>query len=70
MGQSWLVADLDGHTSLRLGKLGECLPYERTTAEFLSYLLLPPKDAYKARRDSPSKEQVKKWLTLCPPWSG
>ena len=43
MGQYWLMVDLEGHTQLDLGKLGESLPYESTTAEFISYLSVPPK---------------------------
>lgn len=62
MGQYWVVVDLDGRTQVRLGKLGETLPYERTTSEFISYLRIPPK---KTRPGSPSEEQVRKWLVLC-----
>lgn len=64
MGQYWMVVDLDGRTKLPLGKLGESLPYERTTAKFIGYLSIPPKKT-RAGPGSPSKEQVRKWLVLC-----
>jgi hypothetical protein len=66
MGQYWVLVDLDGRTQIHLGKLGESLPCEGTTAEFIDYLRTP---TYGARPCSPSKEQVKKWLVLCnEPW--
>jgi hypothetical protein len=65
MGQCWIVVDLDGRTKLGLSKLGESLPFERSTAEFIDYLRLPPKKASGAGPRSPTEEQVKKWLVHC-----
>ena len=58
MGQGWLVVDLDGRTTVELGKLGESLTHEYTTIEFPHYLWRVQVPA----SISPSKKQVMQWV--------